>query len=301
MTDAFDLGVVVPLYNKRATVRRSVMRLLEQTVRPAQIVVVDDGSDDDSASELAGLDERCTLVRQANAGPSAARNRGVRRLRTEWVGFADADNLWSVDRVQRIRDFLAGHPEIDWLVGAYTICAPDGRRIAAPSRQGADGTFTYFDRAPALAGLACVETIVVRRGLLDEAGGFNERLRCYEITHLHLQLAARRPVVGFLAGPTAEVFVDTPSSLYAERRQSPTALRVYVEELLALRGRLSAPPPAYVDRLIADHVHECVSFACRDGEYAVAREMMRRHGQWLTRRARAKASLRCGLAALRGR
>ena len=300
MTQTFDLGIVVPLYNKKATVRASVTRLLEQTVRPAQVVVVDDGSTDESAAELAPLEGQCTLIRQTNAGPSAARNRGVAQLRSEWVGFADADNLWSPDRVGRVRELLDRRPEIDWLVGSYWACYPDGKRVTVPPWPGGDGTFSYFERADGLPGLHCSETLVVRRSLLREVGGFNERLRCYEITQLYLQLAARRPTLGFVAEPTVEVFCDTPSSLYAEKRHSPAVLRAYAEELLALRSRF-AEPPAYLTRLVAEHFGECVYFACRRGEYGLAREVLRERSSWLPVEQRWKARLRCLLGRLRGR
>src|SRR5436309_788787 len=127
MTATLDLGIVVPLFNKADTVRRSVGCLLDQTVRPAQVVVVDDGSTDDSVARLAPLADRITLVRQANAGPSAARNRGVAMLRTAWVAFADADNLWCPERVASIAAFQQRHPEVDWLTGRYWNRAPDGR------------------------------------------------------------------------------------------------------------------------------------------------------------------------------
>jgi hypothetical protein len=299
MAETFDLGVVMPLYNKKATVRASVARLLEQTVRPAEVVVVDDGSSDGSVEELAGLAGRFALVRQANAGPSAARNRGVAELRTEWVGFADADNLWGIDRVERVRDFIGRHRDVDWLAGCYWNCFPDGQRALYPAWPGGSGTFAYFDRVEALPGLHCPETLVVRRSLLREAGGFNERLRCYEITQLYLQLAARRPVAGFVAEPTAEFFCDTPSSLFAEKRHSPAALLGYVEELLALRQRFAAPP-AYLTRLVAEHLHYTVFFACEGGDLALARDVLRRHGKWLPRSVRWKTWLHCLLGRLRG-
>jgi glycosyltransferase involved in cell wall biosynthesis len=300
VTDAFDVGIVVPLYNKRGTVRDSVARLLEQTVRPAQVVAVDDGSTDDSVEQLAPLTDRCTLVKQANAGPSAARNRGIERLQTEWVAFADADNLWHPGRVERIRELLRRHPEVDWLAGSYWACYPDGRRIVAPEWTGAAETFDYFDRAESLPGLHCSETLVVRRSLLQEAGGFNERLRCYEITQLYLQLAARRPVAGFVVEPTVEVFYDTPSSLFVQKKHSAAALLAYSEELLALRSRFTEAP-AYLTRLVAEHLGECVYFACRNGEFGVARDVLHTHSAWLAPAARIKARIRCLLARLRGR
>ena len=300
MAETMDVGVVVPLYNKAASVRQSVERLLDQSVRPARVVVVDDGSSDGGGAQLDPLAERLTLVRQPNAGPSAARNRGANLLRTEWVAFADADNLWDVRRLERVRAFLQVHAEVDWLVGRYWNCFPDGRRGAVPPWSGSDGVFTYFDRVGDLPGLHCPETLFVRRTLFEETGGFNERLRCFEITQMYLQLAARRPLVGFLAEPTVEFFCETPSSLYAEKRRSPAVLLAYAEELLALHARLT-PPPTYLSRLIAENLRDCVYFAGRAGEVALVRDVARRHGKWLRPAVRWKARLRSALALLRGR
>lgn len=295
--ETLDLGIVVPLYNKAAVVRRSIGCLLEQTVRPAQIVVVDDGSTDDSVAQLAPIREQITLVRQANAGPSAARNRGVALLQTAWVAFADADNLWCPQRVQRLAAFQQQHPSIDWLAGRYWNRAPDGQRTVIPSAETTKDVLSYFDVVDALPGLHCSETLVVRRSLFDEVGGFNERLHCNEITQMYLQLASRRPTVGFLAEPTLEVLIDTPSSLYVEKRHSPGVLLAYAEELLRLQERLS-PPPAYLTKLIADILHDSVYYACKNGEFDVARQVLRDHGRWLKRIVGWKVWWRCLLGRL---
>jgi glycosyltransferase involved in cell wall biosynthesis len=292
MSTTLDLGIVVPLYNKAAAVRRSVGCLLDQTVRAAQVVVVDDGSTDDSVAQLAPLAERITLVRQANAGPSAARNRGVALLTTAWVAFADADNLWSPDRLERVAALQQRHPGVDWLTGRYWNCSPDGRRTLVPPLEHGKEVLSFFDDVGGLPGLGCSETLVVRRTLLDEVGGFNERLRCYEITQLYLQLAARCPRAGFVAEPTVEVLTDTASSLFAQKRHSPPVLLAYAEELLRLHQRLT-PPPAYLTDLIAQVLQACVYFACEDGDYDLARRVLRGHGRWLKRSVGWKLWGRC--------
>src|SRR5436190_21762043 len=85
---ALDLGIVVPLYNKESTITRAIESLLSQTERPRRIVVVDDGSTDGSLGAIAPYRDEITILKQSNAGPGAARNRGVQELDTEWVGFA---------------------------------------------------------------------------------------------------------------------------------------------------------------------------------------------------------------------
>jgi hypothetical protein len=223
----------------------------------------------------------------------------VRELRTEWVAFADADNLWSRDRVAQVSDFLRRHPDVDWLVGSYWACTPDGRRTAMPSGTDAE-TFRYFDRGLHTDGLHCSETLVVRRGLFDTVGGFNEKLRCYEITQMYLKLAVVSPRVGFVKEPTVEVFFDTPSSLFAQHKHSPQVLLAFCRELLAVRSLL-VTPEASLDRLIAEHFRDCVYFACRDGDFKVAREVLRQYGFWLKPMERWKAWLRCLMARVSGR
>src|SRR5579863_5357672 len=112
-----DLGVVMPLYNKRATVGRAIQSLLAQTVKPRQIVVVDDGSTDGSLGEVLPYGDLITVLEQPNAGPSAARNRGIQELNTEWVGFADADNSWHPGRIEAVQRMIELHPDLDWVTG----------------------------------------------------------------------------------------------------------------------------------------------------------------------------------------
>lgn len=300
MANTLDIGIVVPLYNKEAMARRSIERLLEQTVPAARVVVVDDGSTDQSVAQLAPLADRITLVQQANAGPSAARNRGVAQLQTEWVAFADADNLWDPRRLERVQRFIGQYPNVDWLTGRYWACYPDGRRLSAPPWSGPDSPIAYFDRAAQLPGLHCSETLVVRRALFQQVGGFNEKLRCYEITQIYLQLAAQVATAGFIAEPTVEVFYDTAASLYAEKRHAPAVLRAYLEELLRIHQRLAAPP-AYLGQLIAETMRDCVYFGCQEGDFKLVRDLLRQHGHWLPPAARWKAWLRCLAARTRGR
>lgn len=99
MSDAASVSVVIPCYNGAAFLRETLASVLAQT-RPAQeIVVIDDGSTDDSADIAASFGPPVRVIRQANRGESAARNRGIRESRGEWVAFLDADDLWLPERI----------------------------------------------------------------------------------------------------------------------------------------------------------------------------------------------------------
>jgi glycosyltransferase involved in cell wall biosynthesis len=293
-----DLGIVVPLYNKEDTVAQAVGALLDQTVPPAQVVVVNDGSTDASVARLSHLAHNINLVHKANAGCAAARNTGIGHIRTEWVAFADADDVWYPERIEKIRAFLAQHPDVDWLSGQYRAIYADGREEIVPAWGQGDAVLTYFDHADGWTGLHCPETLVIRRDLLEEVGRFSGRLRCYEVTLMYCALALRRPRMGFLAEPTLDFYYGTPSSLYDERRACVETLCAYAEELLALESRFTPTPP-YLRKLITETFEEALYFAHRRGQDEVMRYILREYGTWLRRPVRWKTQLRCGLARLR--
>jgi glycosyltransferase involved in cell wall biosynthesis len=98
-----DISVVVPLYNKAQTVEKTLSHALAQTFTNHEIIVVDDGSTDGSAAQVAGIsDQRLALVLQDNAGVSAARNRGIMAARADWIALLDADDHWDADHLERL-------------------------------------------------------------------------------------------------------------------------------------------------------------------------------------------------------
>jgi len=109
---ASDLvGVVVPMYNARATIAETLESVCAQTHAALDIVVVDDGSTDGCAaivSEMAEKDNRIRLVRQDNAGVAAARNRGARETTAAYLAFVDADDLWAPEKVALQLELVAG-------------------------------------------------------------------------------------------------------------------------------------------------------------------------------------------------
>ena len=125
--DELKVSVVVPVYNGGRTIRSTVECLLGQTLRPHQIIVVDDGSTDDTAEVLEGFGGRITLLRKSNGGPASARNVGVRACTGELIAFTDSDCL----------------PDKDWLRELV-------KGFYAPGIAGAGGTVRGV--APGLVG-----------------------------------------------------------------------------------------------------------------------------------------------------
>ncbi|MFM7073680.1 MAG: glycosyltransferase family 2 protein [Planctomycetota bacterium] len=110
-------SVVIPAYNATRTLRETLLSVLAQSSPAAEIIVVDDGSNDGTAV-LANavfaesLGTRTRVVRQANAGPGAATSRGVQMANSPWIAMSDADDLWLPEKMERQLGFLDAHPDI---------------------------------------------------------------------------------------------------------------------------------------------------------------------------------------------
>jgi glycosyltransferase involved in cell wall biosynthesis len=113
-------SVVIPLYNKQGTVERAVRSVLAQTVQDFEIVVVNDGSTDDSPQVVARIeDSRIRLIHQANQGVSAARNRGIAEARHDLVAFLDADDEWIPTFLETITRLRSDCPDAGVFATAY--------------------------------------------------------------------------------------------------------------------------------------------------------------------------------------
>ncbi len=110
------ISVIVPVYNAQKHVAEAIQSIQRQTYRVDEIIAVDDGSTDDSAEVLAAFPEvKC--FRQANQGAGAARNQGVRLASGSWLAFLDADDVWSVDKIEKQAAVLNSDACIDAVFG----------------------------------------------------------------------------------------------------------------------------------------------------------------------------------------
>src|SRR5207249_11176371 len=95
------VSVVIATYNCRRYVGEAVESALAQSYQPIEVIVVDDGSTDGTAEELRPFKDRIRYLVQANQGPAAARNHGIRAARGEYVAFLDADDLWAPSKIEK--------------------------------------------------------------------------------------------------------------------------------------------------------------------------------------------------------
>ena len=114
------IAVVIPLYKGAQFIRAALDSILSQSVPASEIVVVDDGSPDDSGAIASSYGERVRVIRQENAGAAVARNRGLAECRSDWIAFLDQDDLCETDRLLRTREAILKHPSALWVYSDYT-------------------------------------------------------------------------------------------------------------------------------------------------------------------------------------
>jgi len=192
-----EVTVIIPTYNRGWTLRRAIDSVLAQTFRDFELIVVDDGSEDNTADILADYGTDIRVIRQANAGVSAARNAGIRAAGGEYIAFLDSDDAWLPEKLQVQMDYFNTHPA-DVICQTEEIWIRNGKRVN-PKKVHKKPSGRIFRASLALC-LVSPSAVMLRRELFAEIGGFDETLPACEDYDLWLRISARYPVY----------LVDTP-------------------------------------------------------------------------------------------
>ena len=191
-----NFSVVIPLYNKEATVKRAIDSVLNQTVQNFEIVVVNDGSTDNGPSFVENIDDpRIRLIHQQNAGVSAARNKGIDQARFDLIAFLDADDEWLPDFLATISRLIENYPQCAVFATRYYFQHPDGRKSESIIRGLPDDfegiLVDYFAIAAKSNPPICSISVCVRKDALGEIGGFPVGIKSGEDLLTWARLAAK--------------------------------------------------------------------------------------------------------------
>jgi glycosyltransferase involved in cell wall biosynthesis len=185
------ISVILPAHNRAWSLRAAIESVLEQDYPAFELIVVDDGSTDETPELLAEFGHRLRGVRQPHRGVSAARNRGIREARGALVAFLDSDDRWLPGKLAAQAAFFADHPDA-------LICQTEERWIRRgvrvnPRRRHRKRSGMIFIPSLELC-LVSPSAVMVRRDLFDRVGGFDERLPACEDYDLWLRVTRTHPV-----------------------------------------------------------------------------------------------------------
>ena len=131
------ISVVIPLYNKEPIIEKTLKSVLSQDYSDFEVVVVDDGSTDNSVAIVESIgDPRIRLIKQENGGPSKARNTGVKNAKGEWILFLDADDELLPGALRMFYDAINSHPEFNFIDFSWYTDNGQHRIIADNEKEG---------------------------------------------------------------------------------------------------------------------------------------------------------------------
>lgn len=185
------VSVVIPGYNAAAYLRETIATAQAQTHAAAEVIVVDDGSRDDTAA-IAHACAGVRVVEQANQGVGAARNAGLRVATGDFVLFLDADDRLLPHAIATGLAAFAAHPASGFVYGASRVIGPDGSVLPRPSRPPvADASYRTFLEGDVMVPPSCA---LFRRSAVEAVGGFRQERYPTDDYDFYLRIARRHPI-----------------------------------------------------------------------------------------------------------
>lgn len=189
MTQPPLISVVVPSYNCAQYLGQALSSALDQDYPNKEIIVVDDGSTDDSIAILAGFGERIRVIKQPNSGVAVARNTGLRAARGDYIAFLDADDLWLPGKLTAQATYLDRHPDVGMVYCAWRVWRTDANgEFSIPQKENDEAADLSIDPERSgwlynklfFSSIIHTTTAMIRREVADAVGFFDPTLKVGE-------------------------------------------------------------------------------------------------------------------------
>ncbi len=260
-----SVSVVIPSYNRAHYLPRAVASVLAQTVPVQEVLIVDDGSTDDTEAVVGGLSGPIRYFRKPNGGPGSARNVGIREARGQYVALLDTDDVWLPGKIARQVEILDTRPEVVLVHTAAAIIGADGRPTGdvwgKPEYRG------WVRKKLLFANGINASSVLARKSVLEAAGGYDERFLLLENWELWLRVS-RHGEFAYLEDRLIQYRIHDDNSISNLDRLELSFERFLDKHLHPERSRL---PPVLRRRIVAQHYRALADARTGQGDYAGAR------------------------------
>ena len=181
------ISVVIPTYNRIALVERAIDSVLRQSIKPFDIIVVDDGSDDGTSEMIQKKYRSINLVQQQNSGVSAARNNGIKHAKGDWISLLDSDDEWTEKKLENQVNRLIKNPDYHFC-HTNEIWIRNGVRVNQKKRHQKYGGY-IFDKCLDICRISPSSTLF-KKNILEHVGWFDTQLPVCEDYDLWLRITA---------------------------------------------------------------------------------------------------------------
>jgi glycosyltransferase involved in cell wall biosynthesis len=269
------VSVVIPAYNEADTVPDAIRSALAQSVTDLEVIVIDDGSEDDTAEAARSIaDPRITVLTQHNQGVCVARNAGIAAARGTYVAFLDADDIWLPRKLERQLDYLDHHPDVT-AVQAGVMFVDGDRNVlhVEPCRTSADPLMDtlMFKNLPAFP-----TTVMIRRDKLEQIGGFDTSLVILEDWNMAIEASRHCRLAS----------IEEPLALYRVHPGNRSRdLSIHVEPGFIVLDRLFGDP-SLPERVLARKRQIYARFFTMLAGGALRNRQWREWARWTTKALR---------------
>ena len=192
MNNIGNISVVIPTFNRRQTIGRSIDSILNQTLFPSEIIVVDDGSTDGTSDYIQSNFPSIRLLQQSNKGVSSARNMGIRSSNSDWVALLDSDDEWFPKKLEKQVMTLSQNLDIKFC-HTEEIWIRNGVRVNQMKKHQKYGGH-IFNKCLDMCRIS-PSSVLFHRSILDDVGYFDKDQKVCEDYDLWLRITAKYPVL----------------------------------------------------------------------------------------------------------
>ncbi|MHC5163353.1 MAG: glycosyltransferase family 2 protein [Planctomycetota bacterium] len=214
---SISVSAVIPAYNCEKYIARAIESVLNQTRPVDEIIVVEDGSTDNTAEVIRSFGEKVKMIRQENAGECAARNTGIQAAMSDWIAFLDADDQWLPDKTELQVECLSQNPALVWTSSNYErcLCGQNLRRTHLPPQKAHNYLqgrtyFPEFFTAFMMEAFGCSDTMLIKKEVLLDAGLFRPNQTKGGDIDMWWRIAFRHPQIGYITKPLAVYHLGIP-------------------------------------------------------------------------------------------
>jgi len=183
------ISVIIPAYNSDRYISSAIKSVLEQTYQDLEIIIIDDGSTDDTRKVIESFnDQRISYIYQENSGVATARNNGLKKSGGEYVAFLDADDCWLPEKLHMQYDKICSRNDIFMVYSAFEMLYEDHDRTKVYKYNHNENSFTKKLLIDPFKSIPFPSTVLIKKSSIDKVGYFNPEFLTGEDWDLWLRL-----------------------------------------------------------------------------------------------------------------
>lgn len=208
MEKDINISVIIPSYNCKKTISESINSIINQSFAAHEIIVVDDGSTDNSFDYIKMMFPGVRLYKQENKGPASARNFGISVARGNWIAFLDSDDKLCYNALEAYNKLVKNDPSLNWIAGAYVkefnykniLILYEGKELRNGIIENVFNAYQDF-KHKVTDELITTCSVLIKKKVFENVGKFNEQLFFGEDLDLWFRISLKYPKIGYIKSP----------------------------------------------------------------------------------------------------